>query len=420
MPHLSLSMLPSSASASAASFNKVRGVSRSHAPRHVSSSTRAQKIFLSRSKKTPLLLRATTNEVNGEKASSTKGKGFGTTSNSGGGSSSSSDKSEEKTDVDAAMSSEKSGWETRKKESEAAGIKSSQRPPKGGDPPPNTLRDGADWGWTLNWDYVDDGEQEGAIIVGSCPRNAEDVDRLVKEAKIEAILCLQSDVCFDAMDIDAAGVRVRAAQNGVFWTRVACRDFDKNDQAAMLPEMVRMLGALRRAGRRTYVHCTAGINRASLTAVGYLTWVKGVSFEDALRQVRESRPQAHPYEECWRLCRRRMLLGVGDDVFYRAKMAAQDYRASNDGNGVSGNGSNGDAHESEYGKRWDLEYAAAEDRLIRELFSRRIEADVAAWESIGATQLCAAGLGAETCAVHPDHLPFTTKLRSKSDKSKKE
>ena len=43
----------------------------------------------------------------------------------------------------------------------------------------------------------------------------------------------------------------------------------------MLPEAVRMLYALKHAlGKRVYVHCTAGINRATLTVVGYLTFVQ--------------------------------------------------------------------------------------------------------------------------------------------------
>ena len=45
-------------------------------------------------------------------------------------------------------------------------------------------------------------------------------------------------------------------------------------QALMLPEAVRLLHLLLANGKRVYVHCTAGINRATLTVVGYLTFVK--------------------------------------------------------------------------------------------------------------------------------------------------
>ena len=45
----------------------------------------------------------------------------------------------------------------------------------------------------------------------------------------------------------------------------------------LLTQMVRKLALFRAMGKRTYVHCTAGINRASLTVLGYLTFVEGMT-----------------------------------------------------------------------------------------------------------------------------------------------
>ncbi len=73
-------------------------------------------------------------------------------------------------------------------------------------------------------------------------------------------------------------------------------------QALMLPEAVRMLHLLLSMGKRVYVHCTAGINRATLTVVGYLTFVRGWPLEDAVNHVKHKRPQAHPYIDCWQVC----------------------------------------------------------------------------------------------------------------------
>jgi hypothetical protein len=42
----------------------------------------------------------------------------------------------------------------------------------------------------------------------------------------------------------------------------------------MLPEAIRALNVLISRGKKVYVHCTAGINRATLTVVGYLTFVR--------------------------------------------------------------------------------------------------------------------------------------------------
>jgi hypothetical protein len=72
-------------------------------------------------------------------------------------------------------------------------------------------------------------------------------------------------------------------------------------QALMLPEAVRMLHLLLSMGKSVYVHCTAGINRATLTVVGYLTFVKGWQLDDAVGHVKAKRPQAHPYIDCWQV-----------------------------------------------------------------------------------------------------------------------
>ena len=92
-------------------------------------------------------------------------------------------------------------------------------------------------------------------------------------------------------------------------TRVAVRDFDHADQAAMLPQAVRQLGALLRLNKKVYVHCTAGINRATLTALGYLTFVKKMELDDAHALIKSKRSVAHPYIDCWKTVRSGMLDG---------------------------------------------------------------------------------------------------------------
>ena len=79
--------------------------------------------------------------------------------------------------------------------------------------------------------------------------------------------------------------------------------------------MVRKLALFRAMGKRTYVHCTAGINRASLTVLGYLTFVEGMTYDQALAIVRESRPQANPYAVSWEIARERLLAGRTEDVY---------------------------------------------------------------------------------------------------------
>ena len=59
-------------------------------------------------------------------------------------------------------------------------------------------------------------------------------DRLVEEAGAEAILCLQSGLCHEALQIDWPAIREHALERGVVITRVAVRDFDHNDQVSGL------------------------------------------------------------------------------------------------------------------------------------------------------------------------------------------
>ena len=176
------------------------------------------------------------------------------------------------------------------------------------------------------------------------------------EAGATAILSLQSDACLEALRIDYPSLHARACARGLVAARVAVRDFDHNDQAAMLPEAVRMLHALTALGHRVYVHCTAGINRATLTTVGYLTFVRGWGLEDALAAVCAARPQAHPYVDCWRTVRRRLLEGRGEEITLLAREAFREREQRGDGGSSKSD--------------WEQ----AEVALIRRTFARQTEA----------------------------------------------
>lgn len=262
----------------------------------------------------------------------------------------------------SSSNSERSDYQRRQKESMEAGV-NAKRPPLGGDPPPE-----GSWQWTLNWDPVmyKDGQLEHYrttgkvpdtdLIVGSCPRDAADVDRLIEEANIQAILCLQSDVCHESLGIDWKEVEKRAFERGLLISRVPVYDFDRLDQASMLPEVTRKLGTLIKSERKTYVHCTAGINRANLAALGYLTFVLGFGHDDALRIVKGSRPQANPYSVSWKLARKRLLAGREQELY----KITQRHGNSKD-----------------QGGDWILrDWESAEVFWLQEYFGRLIEADM--------------------------------------------
>ena len=269
------------------------------------------------------------------------------------------------------MRDEAGGYEKRAAESAAAGVEE-KRPPRGGDAPAP-----GSWSWTLNWDHVmfdkrgrvieeptKEDMARARVLIGSCPRNAEDVDRLVDEAGVEAIVCLQCSLCHAAMEIDWQSVRRRAIERGVMIVQVNVRDFDRLDQAKMLPEAVRKLAAFQAMGKRTYVHCTAGINRASLTVVGYLTFVKMFDLEAALHAVRTSRPQANPYVVSWEIARARLLAHRLEDIYLYSQVDAG-------GNTIDDGG--------DWIKR-DLE--RAEKGVIAEVFKRAIDTDLSMYGAL--------------------------------------
>lgn len=231
---------------------------------------------------------------------------------------------------------EQAGWEQRQKEASESKNEPFQ------------------WRWTLNWDAITPN-----IIVGSCPRSPEDIDRMVDEAGIDAVLNLQSNLCFDALKIPFEAIRKRAVERGIRLERVEIRDFDHADQSLMLPVAVRVLNSLLARGMKVYVHCTAGINRATLTTVGHLTFVQGMDLEDAVAKVKSARPIAHPYIDCWTEVRRRLLDGRRDEVtriseeIYAARVAS-----NTDGTKLS-------------------DWVVAEKRVISNSFQRYLDTDLA-------------------------------------------
>ena len=154
------------------------------------------------------------------------------------------------------------------------------------------------WRWTLNWSEV-----RADIVVGSCPIAPRDLDRICEETGVTALLSLQTDDCHAGLGIDAAALRAHAARRGLVVVTSPMRDFDPGDQTARLPDAVRALGGLLAQGHRTYVHCTAGINRSPLVVLAHLTFVEGMGVDEAMALIRRARPEAEPYRDVYEACR---------------------------------------------------------------------------------------------------------------------
>lgn len=145
------------------------------------------------------------------------------------------------------------------------------------------------------------------LTLGSCPRTTDDIDSLAADVRPDVILCLQTDKCFDSQEDfypdfpgqviveDHDALIDRANDYGIELIRAPMVDFDRESQAESLFNSVSALHwAVANCGR-TYVHCTAGMNRTSTTTMAWLMFVGDMEHDDALKQVKENRSIADPY-----------------------------------------------------------------------------------------------------------------------------
>ena len=87
------------------------------------------------------------------------------------------------------------------------------------------------------------------------------VRRLVDEEGTGSILCLQQDSDMEWFSLDIGPILDHAAERGdVRHTRYRINDFDGHDLRMRLPGAVAAVAEEVRAGKRIYIHCTAGLS----------------------------------------------------------------------------------------------------------------------------------------------------------------
>jgi predicted protein tyrosine phosphatase len=175
------------------------------------------------------------------------------------------------------------------------------------------------WEWTLNWDQIRDD-----LVIGSCPMTTEHIDSICARTGSTAFLSLQSDVCRAHFGIDYAQHRKHGESHGIAMVNAPMLDFDPPDQRRNLPQAVHRLRDLLAAKHKVYVHCTAGCNRAPLTALGYLTFVEMQPPETAAALIRQARPQADPSWEAYRGCRDDLVAMLRENIMVRAYYLSQE------------------------------------------------------------------------------------------------
>lgn len=169
------------------------------------------------------------------------------------------------------------------------------------------------WKWTLNWNEI-----RGDLVIGACPMSPRDIDTIHEQTGATALLSLQTDECRRAFDIDYAAHRRHAKRKGLVLVNAPMRDFDPPEQRRRLPHAVACLNRVLGDGHKVYVYCTAGINRAPLTVLGYLTFIEGMSRDAGFQAILEGRPEAEPYWEAYDGCYRDLLDTYREDIKRRA------------------------------------------------------------------------------------------------------
>ena len=166
------------------------------------------------------------------------------------------------------------------------------------------------WTWSLNWGRITDN-----LVIGTCPMTPYDLNRIQSEARASGVLSLQHDDCLSFWSINYAMMYRAGTEFGLVMSRCPIRDFDVPDMRKNLPAAISMLANMLAPGYRVYVHCTAGMGRAPLVVLGYLTLVEGYPPADAIRLILDGRPEAVPAWEAYYGCR--------DDLVERHRKAIE-------------------------------------------------------------------------------------------------
>ncbi|NQT15312.1 MAG: dual specificity protein phosphatase family protein [Planctomycetes bacterium] len=128
------------------------------------------------------------------------------------------------------------------------------------------------------------------VVVGCYPQSPQDIDWLVRQFDVTAVLNLHTDEDIVELSVPWALLEDHYRQSKIEVRRVPITDFDHDDLTTCLPEGVRQLAELIDAGHTVYCHCTAGIGRSPSVVVAYLNWIEGRDLDEAAALVRGRRP----------------------------------------------------------------------------------------------------------------------------------
>ncbi len=127
------------------------------------------------------------------------------------------------------------------------------------------------------------------LLVGEYPLPL-DATWLRHTQGVRAVLCLQEDIDLANRGLAAAELRAAYARAQIEFHHLPVPDGDGAELRACLDPAVALLARLIGDGKRVYVHCTAGMNRAPTIAIAYLHAVARLPLDSAHELMRSRRP----------------------------------------------------------------------------------------------------------------------------------
>jgi protein-tyrosine phosphatase len=134
------------------------------------------------------------------------------------------------------------------------------------------------------------GEVADGLVTGAYPVDAADVDALVAQG-ITCVLNLCSDTEYGPAGREQVHEALRAA--GITERRLETVDYG-DILPGLLESATDAVLAWLEGGERVYLHCRAGWQRSAAVAAGVVARREGIGIEEALRRIRERRPDAEP------------------------------------------------------------------------------------------------------------------------------
>lgn len=127
------------------------------------------------------------------------------------------------------------------------------------------------------------------LFVGEYPR-VEDALWLKQTFGISAVLSLQDADDISLKGLDIAVLKSTYREHQIEFARTPIADYDCHTLATALPQALNQLHTSIQNGRRVFLHCNAGCNRAPTVAIAYLHVHHAMSLEDARNFFKARRP----------------------------------------------------------------------------------------------------------------------------------